>query len=333
MTNDPALPSHRHSHPPPPRPVYGSPALDNDPEVAYDSLARMAAHAFRVSTAIISLPDSNQIWFSSSLQSPVPGMERRIAFLMQALGKPAETVVCSDLSADPRFAVNPLVAASPCLRFYAVAPVVSLTGNNLGFLILADTDPRQLSDLDLASLTDFARVSRACIESVSRQTELKNLALTDPVTGLSNLLAFQSVLDSQVSFADRSGQNCTLLLLEVQGLGKVNDLFGAGAVEEVLVEVARRVAPLIRGSEKIARTGLCTLAVLLRGGDASSASALHTRLVETTTRPVTLSSGHRVSYGLVCGVATTGPEITSGRELMFLAQQRLAGSQPPVSAG
>jgi hypothetical protein len=57
---------------------------------------------------------------------------------------------------DPRFRDNPLVTGSPCIRFYAGAPLKAPNGHRLGTLCIIDSEPHQLSDDEKTMLKNLA---------------------------------------------------------------------------------------------------------------------------------------------------------------------------------
>lgn len=80
----------------------------------------------------------------------------------------------NDALADPRTAGNPLVHGEMGVRFYAAAPITTWDGHHLGTHLgtvnVLDTEPRQITEAGLATLTDLAAV-------VMDQLELRLSAL------------------------------------------------------------------------------------------------------------------------------------------------------------
>ena len=60
-------------------------------------------------------------------------------------------------AADPRFAENPLVTGDPSIRFYAGAPLVSVSGQAVGSLCVIDRQPRALLPEQEQALQMLAR--------------------------------------------------------------------------------------------------------------------------------------------------------------------------------
>jgi PAS domain S-box-containing protein len=118
--------------------------LDTAPEVEFDALARAAAAVCKVPIALISLVDGERQWFKANHGlHGVTETRREVAFCAHTVAK-GELFEVEDAATDPRFAANPLVLASPRIRFYAGAPVRMKDGAVVGTLCVVDREPRQL---------------------------------------------------------------------------------------------------------------------------------------------------------------------------------------------
>jgi phosphoribosyl 1,2-cyclic phosphodiesterase/DNA-binding response OmpR family regulator len=128
--------------------------LDTEREERFDRLTRIAAAAFDVPIALISLVDEERQWFKSCQGLSARETSRDLAFCAHAVLRRADLVV-PDTWLDDRFADNPLVLGEPWIRFYAGAPLILDDGTCLGTLCLIDTRPRQLSAVERSLLHDL----------------------------------------------------------------------------------------------------------------------------------------------------------------------------------
>ena len=128
--------------------------LDTEREERFDRLTRIAAAAFDVPIALISLVDAERQWFKSCQGLSARETSRDLAFCAHAVRLKADLVV-PDTWLDDRFADNPLVVGEPRIRFYAGAPLILDDGTCLGTLCLIDTRPRQLSAEEFGLLHDL----------------------------------------------------------------------------------------------------------------------------------------------------------------------------------
>ena len=131
--------------------------LDTPPDGAFDRITALAARLFRVPIAIVSIVDSDRIWFKSHHGLDVQQIDREPGLCASAVLQDGPWLV-NDASRDPRTLANPLVAGEVGLRFYAGVPLTTNDGFNLGTLCVIDQQPRELTEDEVASLSDLATV-------------------------------------------------------------------------------------------------------------------------------------------------------------------------------
>lgn len=297
--------------------------LDTPPEPDFDAVVRIASHAFGVPIAVVAMLDSERLWFKSKLGLELPQLDRRIAFCAHAIMRPREPLIVPDLRADARFAANPLVAGAPHIRFYAGAPVVDAAGHALGTLAVIDAQPRTFSDAQREALVDLSTMVMTALQSRRRALDLERLAMTDHLTGIANRAQFDQAISAELRHAMRTGEVFSVLCLDLDGFKDVNDGFGHAAGDEVLCEVARRLAQQVRLGDVLARLGGDEFAVLMRHGDQDAALTLAQRIAKAVHEPITLSSGDTVGVGISVGLASYTDAVPSVAALLAQADQAL----------
>ncbi|HWH17668.1 MAG TPA: GAF domain-containing protein [Allosphingosinicella sp.] len=131
--------------------------LDTPPDGAFDRITSLAASIFSVPISIISLVDTDRIWFKSHHGIEVDEIGREPGLCASAILH-EDPWVLTDAAKDVRALANPLVAGEFGLRFYAGAPLRTSDGYNLGTLCVIDREPRPVSQEDIARLEDLAAV-------------------------------------------------------------------------------------------------------------------------------------------------------------------------------
>ena len=131
--------------------------LDTPPDGAFDRITALAARLFSVPVAIVSVVDSDRIWFKSHHGTEVDQIGRDPGLCASAILQDDAWVV-SDARADPRTLANPLVAGEFGLQFYAGVPLHTRDGHNLGTLCILDREPRDFTDSDVRTLEDLAAI-------------------------------------------------------------------------------------------------------------------------------------------------------------------------------
>ncbi len=93
--------------------------------------------------------------------------------------------------------------------------------------------------------------------SAAKEAEerLAHLAYHDPLTNLPNRAMFREHLDVALARAEREGRGVAVLFVDLDDFKLVNDSFGHGAGDELLVEVAARLRLATRTTDVVARQG------------------------------------------------------------------------------
>jgi sigma-B regulation protein RsbU (phosphoserine phosphatase) len=131
--------------------------LDTPPDGAFDRITAVAARLFGVPISIVSIVDTDRIWFKSHHGLDVEEIGRDPGLCASAILDNRPWVI-TDAKFDPRTLANPLVAGDFGLRFYAGSPLRTHDGFNLGTLCVIDHEPREMSAEEIATLTDLAAV-------------------------------------------------------------------------------------------------------------------------------------------------------------------------------
>lgn len=131
--------------------------LDTPPDGAFDRITALAARLFSVPVAIVSVVDTDRIWFKSHHGTSVEQIGRDPGLCASAILQD-DTWVVSDARVDPRTLTNPLVAGEFGLQFYAGTPLQTRDGYNLGTLCVLDREPREFTREDIRTLEDLAAI-------------------------------------------------------------------------------------------------------------------------------------------------------------------------------
>src|SRR3954451_9676272 len=146
-------------------------------------------------------------------------------------------------------------------------------------------------------------VQAAAVEEHVRQRsrELEAQANTDPLTGLFNLRYLQRQLHHLLDLAKRYEQSFAVLLMDIDGLKRVNDAHGHAAGDRLLMQVSMAITKSIRSVDTAARIGGDEFAVLAPHQDASHGARLGDRLATAVEGEVSAPDipGVSLSIGVV----------------------------------
>jgi len=159
--------------------------LDTPPDGSFDRLTRLAAKLLKVPIAIVSLVDTDRIWFKSRYGVDVQQIERADGLCASSILMDGFYSI-EDARLDPRTLSNPLVAGSFGLRFYAAFPLKTRDGFNLGTFCVIDKEPRKLTQeeegilMDLRDIVmDQMELRLASRRSVAQHNQILNTTAHD----------------------------------------------------------------------------------------------------------------------------------------------------------
>lgn len=154
--------------------------LDTPPDGAFDRVALLAARAFDVPIATVTIVDHDRIWFKARYGIEVEEIGRDPGLCASAILQPDPYIV-TDAITDPRCLDNPLVRGELGLRFYAAAPIRTPDGFNLGTVNVIGSQPRPVTVEEIGVLQTLADVvadelevrlaARRTVEAERRQRE------------------------------------------------------------------------------------------------------------------------------------------------------------------
>ena len=178
------------------------------------------------------------------------------------------------------------------------------------------------------------------------EQDLEHSASHDPLTGLANRALFLGRLQAASDHYAERGM-FAVLYLDLDRFKRVNDSFGHGAGDELLLEVSRRLASTLRQGDLIARLGGDEFTVLLPDLEgATCAVDCAQRLLDAIAEPMEVA-GHRLLITGSVGVAIATEENHDAAELlhrsdaaMYQAKEsgrarvvRFDRASPPMSSG
>jgi diguanylate cyclase (GGDEF)-like protein len=115
---------------------------------------------------------------------------------------------------------------------------------------------------------------------VGQLTNLQELVFRDELTGLFNRRHFYDTARAEIDKASVSNQPLAIMLLDLDGLKKINDEYGHNVGDVVLANLGRMIASHTRSCDVPSRLGGDEFGIVMQGTDKRGAFALARRLWE-----------------------------------------------------
>jgi len=118
------------------------------------------------------------------------------------------------------------------------------------------------------------------IKHAKLQEHLRELSITDELTGLANRRGFFAFAQQQIKQVRRTGERMVLLYADLDNLKTINDSFGHLAGDRALADTAQILRETCRDSDIISRMGGDEFAVILVHATDASVAAVQGRLLK-----------------------------------------------------
>jgi diguanylate cyclase len=130
-------------------------------------------------------------------------------------------------------------------------------------------------------------VSGASVVNVLAWKLNEDQALRDSLTGLASAALLSDRIDHALLRRDRSGRPVSLLFIDLDGFKSINDRYGHGVGDKLLMQVGHRLHDSVRAHDTPSRIGGDEFAVLLEGyPDEIAAAAVAERILTAVREPM-----------------------------------------------
>lgn len=147
----------------------------------------------------------------------------------------------------------------------------------LGYLAIARLD-RPFDDAELGMFVYLSAQASVSLDNAGLHATVRDQAVTDSLTGLSNRRHFDAALEAEIGRSRRFGGDVGLLMLDLDGFKPINDRYGHQEGDRVLIEVAGLLRRLTREVDHLARYGGDEIAIILPQTELAGAELLGERV-------------------------------------------------------
>ena len=155
-------------------------------------------------------------------------------------------------------------------------------------------------------------------EQRTLEGQLRHQASSDSMTGLANHGRLFEVLHAEICRSERTGREFSLLLLDLDGLKKINDRFGHLAGSRALCRLAQILKDCSRSLDTAARHGGDEFALVLPETGAAAAALVGERI-----RELLATDSEEPALSVSVGVAGYPSDATTIGTLLYAADRAL----------
>ncbi len=249
-----------------------------------DELLRPLVKAMKVKHADLLLPSDDQFGtrFAARLTGVAPNvplvlkrnsrvirwLENKSTLLRSIIDNNAEF---STLSLEERKSIS-------ASQYELLCPIISKR-TMVGILALGRKQSRSRftgDEIDL--VVTLCKESAAAIENTQICARTKDNTAADELTGLLNHRSFQERFSQEIERLSHSGEDFSLLILDLDYFKTYNDIYGHNLGDDILKEVGQLIRNSTRGTDIGARYGGDEFAILLINTPAEGAGTVAERL-------------------------------------------------------
>ncbi len=187
-----------------------------------------------------------------------------------------EAVRTNDATSHPRVAVVPGTPKEP--EALVTVPLVA-RGLLKGALNIYRQGPEaSFTDAEFDLAKRFGDAVGLAMDNAQSMVALERASHNDSLTGLYNHRFFHERLRAELTRVSRLRDSVALLVLDIDDFKKINDMYGHGFGDRILIALADLIKETIRGSDIACRLGGEEFVVIMPSCDAGAALGLAHRI-------------------------------------------------------
>ena len=203
------------------------------------------------------------------------------------------------------------------LAWKSTQPGGQVAGSALPFIAVAIAGFAFLAGL-------VVRHTRRTTQAIAAgESQLRHLALHDPVCGLPNRIYFAERLESAIGEVRRGGSSAAVFYIDLDHFKDVNDTLGHHIGDELILNVTQRLSRVMRGEDLVARLGGDEFAIITScPSDSYSLQAIAGRIIAAVCAPYSIS-GHNINIGASIGIAVIDRRARDAADILRYADMAL----------
>ena len=161
--------------------------------------------------------------------------------------------------------------------------------------------------------------------SIYAESAVQSLSQTDQLTGLLNRRGMETHLMAARAALERTGEPFSVIIGDLDHFKRINDEYGHGCGDAVLVAVAEALSSSLRTRDVVGRWGGEEFLVLLPGANCDGMAQVATKLLESVRAISVPCAATRITLTITLGGATAEHSIDESRLLGAVDRALYAG--------
>lgn len=172
--------------------------------------------------------------------------------------------------------------------------------------------------------TRFFGLMRVITPWKKRQTDLERTAYYDDLTGHLNRPRLQEAFDEVLTGCHGESESAAYLLINIDRLGTLNDTYGFGTADAVIIDIGKRVEIFARTGDIVGRVGGNQFGMVLPGATDTDLRNLADQILSSTRQDEVYTDAGPLAVTLSMGGALLAKDAGNCREAMGRAEEALS---------
>ena len=148
------------------------------------------------------------------------------------------------------------------------------------------------------------------------RSRIAHLARYDGITGLPNRNLLRDRLDQALPLAKRDSRQVAVLIADLDGFKLINDTLGHQSGDRLLAAVGKRIRPVLRASDTVARVSGDEFVIMLPDlAQPDAAATVAQKVLDVLSTPF-LVDGHEAFLTASIGIALSGSAVVAPRAVL-----------------
>ncbi|MCR5662123.1 MAG: diguanylate cyclase [bacterium] len=205
----------------------------------------------------------------------------------------------------------------------ALVSPLAIPSQTIGVVYLGRAEEDAFTEQELDLLVDFCEMASVSLGNSILYQRAVTQGLNDVLTGCHNSLFLEERMREELKRGNRYMYSVSLILVDIDGFGQINEVLGKDVGDCVLRETAELLRKATRETDVLARLDADDFAVLLDHSDRSNSFEVGRRICEQIAGHVFTFGGRKIRITVSVGVAGSPHDAANAEQLTMRAAEAL----------